>query len=159
MKFLHTISTIFWLLLLVIACNTTPDNNSNEKEQTHNTDPKTEDTKANDKDAINTDISSETFPDGGGYKGRYNDYVFYLEISDAGVKGFVRHKKDNTENEVSGKMSSPFDFNAEELLEDEDGETSTLAKLHGKKGDDDNSFELDYNDSHSATTFKITLER
>lgn len=152
MKFWHTISTVFWLLLLVIACNTTPTNNTTDKEE------ETVDA-AQEKTDVNTDISGETFPEGAGFKGRYNDYVFYIEVSDTDVKGFVRHKNDDSENEVFGKMSSPFDFNAEELTEDEDGEELTLAKLRGKKGDDDNSFELDYSDADSPSAFKVTLKR
>ena len=160
MKFLHTISTIFWLLLLVIACNTTPDTNAPKEDVKTENDSPTKVENNDESASINVDISGETFPEGGsGFKGRHNDYVFYLEVSDLGIEGFVRHKNDDSENEVTGKMSSPFDFNAEELLEDEDGETTTIAKLRGKKGDDENSFELDYNDTNSAETFKVTLKR
>lgn len=158
MKFWHTISTVFWLLLLVIACNTTPTNNTTDKDEAADKNERVEDA-AQDKDNVNTDISAEPFPEGAGFKGRYNDYVFYIEVSDTDVKGFVRHKNDDSENEVFGKMASPFDFNAEELTEDEDGEELTLAKLRGKKGDDDNSFELDYSDANGPSTFKVTLKR
>ena len=158
MKFLHTISTIFWLLLLVIACNTTPKDSSSKDEN------KTEEgaIAASNKEettTVNSDISGEQFPAETGYKGRYNDYVIYIEVQESEIKGFVRNKKDNSENQLVGTMASPFDFNATEIIEDQDGEEVTVAKLHGKMEDDGQTIELDYNDSNSAKTFKVSLKR
>jgi hypothetical protein len=161
MKVLRIFSSIFWIVLMMIACNTTPENHTAEGDDQEvenaelNTDEKTD---AVADEASANSLEGEEFP-GNGYKGREGDYVFYIETSEEGISGFVRHKDSGEENEISGQMSSPFDFDAEEVGEDEDGDEMTLAKIRGKMGDDGSSIEIDYNDTNSAKTFRLELKK
>lgn len=156
MKVRNLFFVLLWLLSLTIACNTqetpkTPENAALEEGQLSQTETAPQN---------NHSLEGEEFPDRPGFKGRHNDYVFFIEMLDnQEVKGFVRHKDQSIENELSGKMSSPFAFEAEELGEDPDGDELVWAKVRGKISDDPNKIELDYNDSQSASSFRLDLKR
>lgn len=156
MKVRNLFFVLLWLMSLTIACNTqeapkTPENAALEEGKLSATEKAPQN---------NNSLEGEEFPDRPGFKGRYNDYVFFIEMLDnQEVKGFVRHKGQNIENELSGTMSSPFAFEAEELGEDADGDELVWAKVRGKISEDPNQLELDYNDSQSASSFRLDLKR
>lgn len=144
MKYLHLLSSMFWLTVLVVACNTRPADSEKNQE---NFDKKSE--------SAETKIEGEKFPDGGGFKGRHNDRVFYVEVKESGVTGFVRYKDSNKENKVEGAKSTPYDFECEELNEDDE----VIAKIRGKLSNDELSAESEYTEENSSKTFRFQLER
>lgn len=152
MKALHVLSSAFWLMILVIACNTTPADNAAGKE---NSDKKENGEAAAKETAKESSLEGESFPETGGFKGRNANHVFYIEVSEAGVTGFVRYKDSKKEHKIVGKKTSPFDFEAEEM--NEDGEK--VAKLRGKMGDDETSAALDYTEANSGNSFRVDIKR
>ena len=102
-----------------------------------------------------TSIDGEKFPDGGGFKGRHNDRVFYIEVKEAGVSGFVRYKSSGKEHKISGKKTSPFDFQCEEFGSDD----LPIAKLRGKINNKDLGADMEYSIKNSAESFRFQVDR
>lgn len=160
MKALRILSSVFWILLMMIACNTStenPDQTEEDAVEKADVNSEAETSTEDDNSAAANSLEGEEFP-GNGFKGRQEDYVIYIETTD-GISGFVRHKDSGEEYEISGDMSSPFAFEAEEVGEDEDGDEMTMAKIRGQMSNDGNSIKIDYNDANSAITFRLELKR
>ena len=144
MKFLHFLSSFFWLSILVIACNTTPGEEKKPDEAKGVKEIKAE-----------TSLEGETFPETGGFKGRTNNQVFYVDAKDSGVSGFVRYKDSKKENKLVGKKMSPFDFECEELDENDE----LVSKLRGKVDNDELGAEIEYNEANSSNTFRFKVKK
>jgi hypothetical protein len=102
-----------------------------------------------------TSIDGEKFPDGGGFKGRFNDRVFYLEVKEAGVSGFVRYKKSGEEHRISGRKTSPFDFECEEFS----SEDVPVAKIRGKVNNKELGADMEYSIKNSSESFRFQVDK
>jgi len=102
-----------------------------------------------------TSIEGEKFPNGGGFKGRFNDRVFYIEVNETAVSGFVRYKSSGKEHKVSGKKTSPFDFQCEELGTDD----LPVAKIRGKINNKELGADMEYSISNSSESFRFQVDR
>jgi len=124
------------LSLVAVSCNTTPGSSSVSA-------------------LAETSIEGEKFPDGGGFKGRHNDRVFYIEVKEAGVEGFVRYKSTGKEHKIFGKKTSPFDFQCEEL----DADELPLAKIRGKINNQEMGADMEYSIKNSAESFRFQVDK
>jgi len=126
---------IFTLLFSAISCNTKPNS-------------------AAIGDLAETSIDGEKFPVGG-FKGRYNDRIFYVEVKEDAVEGFVRYKSTGKEHKISGKKTSPFDFQCEEL---DEGDVA-IAKIRGKINNKELGADMEYSINNSSESFRFQVDR
>lgn len=127
---------VYLLLFLMTACNTKPGISAVGE-------------------LAETSIEGEKFPNGGGFKGRYNDRVFYIEVKEAGINGFVRYKSSGKEHKISGKKTSPFDFQCEELSADD----LPVAKIRGKINNKELGADMEYSIKNSSESFRFQVDR
>ena len=127
---------VYLLLFIMTACNTKPGSSAVGQ-------------------LTETSIEGEKFPNGGGFKGRYNDRVFYIEVKEAGVNGFVRYKSSGKEHKISGKKTSPFDFQCEELSADD----LPVAKIRGKINNKELGADMEYSIKNSSESFRFEVDR
>ena len=145
MKIFNFLSMFFLCAMLTIACNTTSGTNEDspsnfsKKEQSE----------------VQNSIDGESFPETGGLKARYNNRVFYIDVKDSGVKGFVRYKDSGKAFELEGKKTSPFDFECSEY--NDDGEE--IAKLRGKLSSNELKAEIEYSETSNANSLRFQAER
>jgi hypothetical protein len=135
-KFSLHFTVLILLFFLISSCNTKPGSSAVG-------------------DLAETSIDGEKFPDGGGFKGRFNDRVFYIEVKEAGVEGFVRYKSSGKEHKISGKKTSPFDFQCEEFSTDE----LPIAKIRGKINNKELGADMEYSIKNSSESFRFQVDR
>jgi hypothetical protein len=129
---------LFFVTILMVSCNSSGGANSSAASL-----------------SVETSLEGEKFPDGGGFKGRYNDRVFYIEVIESAVSGFVRYKNSGKENRLIGKKSSPFDFQCEEL----NAEDVPVAQIRGKINNKEIGADLEYSIKNSSESFRLKADK